>query len=146
MGNDGTPRDESPGRERAASDVNARPVAETIVRRERRRVCAWALATSFLWVITAAYLLILMFTYLAIVHPAVNELLTGGELSPEARQRYAAVIIGGLKALLWWPVMLIVAAACTTWFTLASRRATLRQIQASLAQISEQLKRMAPEP
>ncbi|MHC4100316.1 MAG: hypothetical protein ACYTGY_01805 [Planctomycetota bacterium] len=121
-------------------------MAETIVRRERRRMGAWAVVTSAFWVVTAAYLLILVFSYLAFVHPAVNELLTGGELSPQARQDYAAVIIGGLKALLWWPITLIAAAACTTLFTLASRRATLRQIQASLVEISEQLKQIVPEP
>jgi hypothetical protein len=40
----------------------------------------------------------------------------------------------------------VVAAAGSIWFTLASRRATLRQIQTSLGQISEQLKQMAPTP
>ncbi len=96
--------------------------------------------------ITAAYLLILVFTYLVLLHPAVNEFVTGGEMSDRARQDFATAIIDWIWALLWWPITLIVAAGATTWFTLASRRATLRQIQTSLAQISAQLTRLAPEP
>ena len=38
---------------------------------------------------------------------------------------------------------LTAAAACTTGFILASRRATLRQIQASLAEISAQVRQLA---
>ncbi|MHC4589052.1 MAG: hypothetical protein ACYTAQ_06860 [Planctomycetota bacterium] len=94
---------------------------------ERWRVRLWATATAGLWVVTAAYLLILVFTYLMLLHPAVNEFVTGGEMNERARQDFAAAIIDWVWALLWWPVTLIVAAACTTWFTLASRRATLRQ-------------------
>ena len=146
MPSDETPYEGLPGRERTSSETAARPVAELIVRRERRRVGAWAVTTAVLWAITGLYLLVLIFTYLSIIHPAVNELLTGGELSPQSRQEHATAIIGGLKALCWWPILLIVAAGCTTWFTLASRRATLRQIQASLAQISDQLRQMAREP
>ncbi|MHC4718696.1 MAG: hypothetical protein ACYS5V_17155, partial [Planctomycetota bacterium] len=103
------------------------PVAESIVRRERWRVRLWATATAGLWVVTAGYLLTLVFTYLLFLHPVVNEFVTGGELSERHRQDFATAIIDWVWALLWWPVTLIVAAACTTWFTLASRRATLRQ-------------------
>ena len=135
-----------PNEEQRQDESDARPVAEAIVRRERWRVRLWATATAGLWVVTAAYLLILVFTYLMLLHPAVNEFVTGGEMNDRARQDFAAAIVDWVWALLWWPVTLIVAAACTTWFTLATRRATLRQIQASLAEISEQLKRLAPEP
>jgi hypothetical protein len=134
-----------PNEETRRDESDARPVAESIVRRERRRVRLWAVATTGLWVLTAAYLLILVFTYLALLHPAVNEFVTGGEMNDQARQDFAGAIIDWIWALLWWPITLVVAAGCTTWFTLASRRATLQQIQASLAQISEHIKQMAPE-
>ncbi|MHC4106524.1 MAG: hypothetical protein ACYS7M_12300 [Planctomycetota bacterium] len=52
----------------------------------------------------------------------------------------------GDRALLIRPIVLIAAAACTTGFTFASRRATLRQIQASPADISERLRQMAQKP
>jgi hypothetical protein len=135
-----------PNEENRQEDSDPRPVAESIVRRERWRLRLWAAVTASLWVVTASYLLILVFTYMLFIHPNTNELLTGYELSDQARQDYAAAVIDALWALLWWPITLVVAAAGTIWFTLASRRATLRQIQASLAEISEQLKRMAPQP
>ncbi|MHC4217809.1 MAG: hypothetical protein ACYSU7_05060 [Planctomycetota bacterium] len=121
-------------------------MADSIVRRERWRVRLWAVATAGLWVVTAAYLLILVFTYLLLLHPAVNEFVTGGDMNDRARQDFATALIDWFWALMWWPVTLVVAAAGTIWFTLASRRATLRQIQASLAEISEQLRTMAPQP
>ncbi|MHC4141291.1 MAG: hypothetical protein ACYSUF_05185 [Planctomycetota bacterium] len=135
-----------PNEEKRQDESDARSVAESIVRRERWRVRLWAAATAGLWVVTAAYLLILVFTYMLLLHPAVNEFVTGGEMNDRAREDFAAAIIDWLWALLWWPITLVVAAAGSIWFTLASRRATLRQIQASLAQISDQLKQMVPEP
>jgi hypothetical protein len=135
-----------PNEEQRQDESDARPVAEAIVRRERWRVRLWATATAGLWVVTTAYLLILVLTYLVLLHPVVNELVTGSEMSDRARQEFATAIIDWVRALLWWPVTLIVAAAATTWFTLASRRATLRQIQASLAAISAQLRQLAPGP
>jgi hypothetical protein len=135
-----------PNEEKRQDESDARPVAESIVRRERWRVGLWAAATAGLWVVTAAYLLILVFTYMLFFHPAVNEFVTGGEMNERARQDFATAIIDWLWALLWWPITLVVAAAGSIWFTLASRRATLRQIQTSLGQISEQLKQMAPTP
>jgi hypothetical protein len=121
-------------------------MAESIARRGRRRVRFWAAAAGGLWVVTAAYLLILVFLYLLFLNPPVHALLTGCELGEQARENFAAAIIDWLRALLWWPATLVVAAAGTIWFTLASRRATLRQIQAGLADISAQLERMAAGP
>jgi hypothetical protein len=133
-----------PNEEKRQDESDARPVAESIVRRERCRVRLWATLTAGLWLLTSAYLLTLVFTYMLLFHPAVNEFVTGGEMNDRARQDFAGAIIDWLWALLWWPITLVVAAAGSIWFTLASRRATLRQIQASLAQISDQLKQMVP--
>jgi hypothetical protein len=135
-----------PDEEQRRAESDARPMAESIVRRERWRVRLGAAVTAGLWVATAAYLLILVYSYLYLLHPVVNELLTGGELNERTRQDFSVAIITWFRALAWWPITLVVAAAAATWFTLASRRATLRQIQASLTDISEQLRRMVPEP
>ena len=116
-----------------------------IASRERRRVRRWAIATTALWVVAAAYFVVLLSLYLVFLHPVIHEFLTNpyardGELSVHA---YA--LIAGLKALMFWPVLLALAAICTVLFTLASRRATLRQIQSSLTEISEQLTRLASD-
>lgn len=120
----------------------ARPNLDEIASRERRRVRCWAIATTVLWVIATAYFLILLLAYMVFIHPVMHEILTNPDARPIADDAHAYALIGGLKALLFWPVLLALAAVCTTLFTLASRRATLRQIQSSLANISEQLKRL----
>jgi hypothetical protein len=146
MANDEKPPDELVESDAAVAETPAPRVAEAVMRRQRRWVWAWAIATAALWAITALYLLVLVGIYLVLVHPAVNELLTGGELGPVAQQEINTLIVNTVKALFLWPVALTAAAICTILFTLASRRATLRQIQASLAEISAQLKQMAEQP
>lgn len=46
-------------------------------------------------------------------------------------------MLAGLKAMLFWRILLLLVAASTAAFTLASCRATLLQIQAGLAEIDE---------
>jgi hypothetical protein len=126
-----------------ASKVSGPELAERIIRRQRLWVRVWAIASAGFWVVTALYLLVLVGAYLVFVHPAVQEVFTVAEEMPAShRERAAEMILLALKALFIWPILLIVAAACTTGLTLVSRRATLRQIQVSLADISEQLRRL----
>ncbi len=122
------------------TSATAAPTVDQIARRERWRVRCWAIATVVLWVVTAAYLLGLLWSYMVLLHPKFHEFLTSEETGPAQMQGFARFLISWFKALLVWPVLLFAAAACTTIFTLASRRATLRQIQGSLAEISEQLR------
>lgn len=128
-----------------ASGAPTSPPEERIVRRERWRVQLWAVATGALWVVTALYLLVLLWFYVVFVHPVLHEHFTSEYVDPSAMKPRMMLVISLLKALLWWPGLLFLAAACTTLFTLASRRATLRQIHARLAEISEQLKALATQ-
>jgi hypothetical protein len=121
-------------------------IVDEITRRERRRVRVWAIASGALWVLAAAYLLGLLWFYVCFLHPVFHEYFTSGEINPDVIKPRMTLVITLLKALLWWPGLLFLAAASTTLFTLASRRATLRQIQASLAEISAQLKGLAAKP
>lgn len=119
---------------------------ERITRRERWKVRAWAIAAIVLWIAAAAYLLALLWVYAVFIHPVINEFFTGEYLNPEAAGAMKPrmfVIAKLMLAALYWPALLSLAAVCTVLFTLASRRATLRQIQASLAEISTQLKALA---
>ena len=129
--------------EETRHDISSpQPAAAAVTQRERRRVGYWAAATGALWAVTTAYLLVLVFLYLLFLNPPLHALLTGSEFSEQARADLAAAIIDWFRALLWWPVTLVVAAAGTIWFTLAARRATLRQVRAGLAEVSAQLARM----
>lgn len=113
---------------------------ERIILRERKRVRWWAIATAGLWIITAALFFAICYVYMVFVNPLVVELLTA---SNENWGQLRSATFYGLSALLVWPILLFLSAACTTGFILASRRATLRQIQADLARITEQLKALA---
>ena len=124
----------------------AGPDIERIRTRERLRVRLWAIGTAVLWIITAGYLVALLLGYLVLIHPALHEHFTYDDADPAHMERIMAPILLGLKALLVWPILLLVSAACTTGLVLASRRATLRQIQASLARISEQLRTLTTNP
>jgi hypothetical protein len=116
------------------------PALEQILQCERRRVRRWAIATGALWVITVGYLFSLIYFYATFLHPVFNEYFTTPDANPEAMKPRMRVVIYLLQAMLYWPILLFLAAACTVFFTLATRRATLRQIQASLAEISAELK------
>jgi hypothetical protein len=124
----------------ATTAGSAADSVERVMRRERRRVRWWAIVTVALWVITAAYLLGLIVFYAVFLHPRFHEFFTAPDIDAEFMKPGMMALFTLLKAVLWWPAILFAAAVSTTLFTLASRRATLRQIQTSLAEISAQLK------
>ncbi len=133
----------------AAERTFATPDVERIVRRERWRVRLWATATAALWIIAVVYLFGLVWVYAVLIHPVINEFFTGEYTNPDAAAAMKprmVVVAKLLLASLYWPALLFLAAACTLFFTLASRRATLRQIQASLAEISAQLRQLTTRP
>lgn len=127
----------------ARNGGSAAAAVEFVAHRERRRVRRWAIATIALWLLTAVYFVALLGAYLVFVHPVLNEFLTNQEYRQGDLTEHARVIITGLMALMYWPALLLLAAGCTIMFILATRRATLRQIQISLAEISTQLKAVA---
>jgi hypothetical protein len=124
----------------------APPDLNAIIRRERWRVRLWATATIGLWIATAFYLFGLLWFYAMMIHPVINEFFTTDYVDPSAMKPRMAVIAKLLLAALYWPALLVLAGTCTLFFTLASRRATLRQIQAHLADISAQLRELAQRP
>ena len=121
------------------------PPLDRIMHRERRRVRRWAIAAGTAWVIAVGYLFGLIYFYLVFIHPVLHEYFTSPHVDPEAMKPRMRTVIYLLQAVLYWPILLFVAAACTVFFTLATRRATLRQIQASLAEISAELKARIPQ-
>jgi hypothetical protein len=122
------------------SDAPHAPDIRRIVRSEKRRMRLWTATTAGLWIITTAYFIGLWLCYMVFVHPALHELLSQEEVDAALLVNVKAVLLIGLKALVVWPLLLLVSAACTTWLVLTSRRSTLRQMHANLAQISEQLR------
>jgi hypothetical protein len=143
MATGGNLKDALLGQDGGAANLTSSSIVDQISARERKRVRRWAILTVALWLITAMYFAVLLWGYLVFVHPAIQELLARDEYDPERFKTHMRVLIAGLTALLYWPASLLLAAGCTTWFTIISRRATLRQIQASLAQIGEHLRSLS---
>jgi hypothetical protein len=119
---------------------------DAILRRERNRVRWWGALTASLWIATAGYVAFLGVAYLVYVQPQIAAYMAvdqDRQMDTLYMERILVLIAFGLKAFLVWPVLLCLAAAGTTLFVLASRRATLREIQRSLVSISEQVRILA---
>jgi hypothetical protein len=144
---------------KALLDLDARTLAGAadpreptmrILDRDRRRVWWWSAITIAFWI--AALLMVLwMLVAMALLMPLEAHLRNEAEmaregLTPEMRAdaelkahiMFRMVTVGITASV----GILALAAGSTVFLVLASRRATLRQINASLLEISEQLKQL----
>lgn len=122
----------------------------TILDRDRRRVRfltgltlgVWLLSTALIWVVLVKFGL--LFPEMAKLRmDAERGLLTAAQQA----QMKDALLLGfqkGTLVIAFSVAVLGVAAFCSVLLNLASRRATLRQINASLVEISAQLKGSTP--
>ena len=142
---------------RALLDLDARTLAGAADPREpmmrildgdRRRVWWWSAITITFWILTL-FMVLWMLVALALLMPFEAHLRNADEvaragMTPELLQQaelqahiMSRMITVGITASIG---VLALAAGSTVFLVLASRRATLRQINASLLEISEQLK------
>jgi hypothetical protein len=138
--------------EQLAGNPNARQQTWKILERDRRRVWWLTAITVTLW--AAAILMVLaMLVAFGLVFPLQAKLRDPAELArlpPEMRQdaqfkaqiAFQMVTVGVTCSV----GILAMAALSTVLLVLASRRATLRQINASLLEISQQLKELRDRP
>jgi hypothetical protein len=111
-------------------------MVQQVVAQSRRRVRLWGWAAAILWAIVGVHLFVLRVATLFVAYFIVPMRLNEGRGYPNTfwlASNIAAMI---------WPMLLCAAALSTMKFILVSRRATLRQIQAELACISAQVKRL----
>ncbi len=123
-----------------ASD--ARWLTAKIVKRDRHRVRLLAGLTILFWLLAVAGVVVLIYTYLTALDPRLGAYAAGGR---EFQQDAGVwVVIGRVTAwiFLGCVTVLLLAAFSTVLLIFSSRRATLRQINASLMQISEQLNQL----
>jgi hypothetical protein len=133
-----------------ASAIGSVPDAPEITRRvldrDRRRVRLLAGLTVFLWV-TAALGIVLVLGALLHVHPAMLQTIPRGA-SPADRERFEHVRLMMLEkstAVVAISVAVLALAALGTVFLLfAAHTATIRRVNATLVEISEQLKQLRP--
>jgi hypothetical protein len=129
--------------------VTAGPEIERIIESDRRRVKWLTRLTVGLWILAAAGAL-LIFIVGGLVFPMIAKTLKeAGEGTLEqpdtpflmlAKLTAMSILFGSLSF-----VVLVAAGLATVTLVFRSRRATLRQINANLLQISEQLKQWKPK-
>jgi hypothetical protein len=137
---------------RLAGVPDARQQTWRIVQRDSRRVWWLTVLTVVLWA-AALVMVLLMLIALALLMPLqakLNQPEQLARLSPEMQkdaqlsaQITFQMITVGITASVG---ILSLAAISTVILVLASRRATLRQINASLLEISQQLAQLRPAP
>jgi ABC-type Fe3+ transport system permease subunit len=131
------------GGEQSALDVAA--LTQRVLMRDRRRV--WILGI----VCVIAWMAVVMLPWATIL-PMIAKIAQTSLVPPadatamgrEERLRLAIAIKEGIVATFLGSVAsMLVAALCTVCLIVVSRRATLRQVNARLAEISDQLKTLA---
>lgn len=153
--------DDNLGKALLRADADSPSVAEETTRllldRERRRIRNLAWATALLWISALAGISAAICGYVLIVAPKLRFILLFDPGSAPGEEAQRKLMLDGyilLDKILMWSlvgslVLLAVAALFTVRLILTSRRATLRQINSNLLEISEQLKelrRTEPRP
>jgi hypothetical protein len=130
--------------EAIASGPDAQQITRRVLARDRRRVRLLAALTIVLWV-TAALGIVLVLGALLFVHPAMMRPIRGG-ITAADRERFEHVRLMMLEkatAVVAISVaVLALAALGTVFLVLASRGATIRQVNATLVEISGRLKQL----
>jgi len=124
----------------AQAAPDPRELTRKILARDRRRVRRLTGLAALFWVLAVAGLGLLIWQYFKSLAPRLGAYVEGRR---EFQQDAAVwLLIGNASAgiILACIIALLLAAVCTVLLILASRRATLRQINANLVEICEQLK------
>ena len=126
--------------------ADTRHLTRHILARDSNRVRLLAGLSTFFWILTAVGVVCLCPFYVIVVAPRLRAYRAGRAQLENDWNDWA---IAGDLAVYWilaCIISLLLAAICTVLLTLVSRRATLRQINASLVEISEQLKQLRQLP
>jgi hypothetical protein len=115
-----------------------------VLQRDRSRVKFLAWATALLWILAAGGMLSVIYLFFEYLVPRLHWIAREPERFQQAQDREVWVVIGEWVGLVLGGsfVALLVAALATVLLVLATRRATLRQINANLSAIAEQLRQL----
>lgn len=121
---------------------DSRQLTHEILQRDSRRIRRLTYLTALFWMLTAASVISLCPFYIIVVAPRLQAYQAGRAQLENDWNDWA--MAGNLAAgwIFACIVFLLLAAGCTIFLILFSRRATLRQINASLLEISERLKQL----
>jgi hypothetical protein len=123
-----------------------RQLTQRILDRDRRRIRSLVVLATLFWLVTAAGIVSLCPFYVIMVAPRLRAYQAGRAQLANDWNDWATVGDWAVYWILACIITLMLAALCTVLLILLSRWATLRQINASLLAISEQLKQLTQPP
>jgi hypothetical protein len=123
-----------------AAAPDPRQLTRNILERDQRRIRLLAAVSVFFWLLTVAGIGVLLWFYFLHVSPRLGAYVAGRRQPQQDADIWLMVSDATAKILLACLIALLLAAVSTVVLVLASRRATLRQINANLVEISGQLK------
>jgi hypothetical protein len=128
------------------ADPTARAAMEKVLNRDRRLVRAITAGTVVLWVLVLASVVLLLRTYFFAIVPKANALMRaaneGDSRLDQGTTVFAKALSMGVAITVGTVGLLSLATLGTVALVFASRRATLRQINLSLLDISNQLREL----
>jgi hypothetical protein len=132
----------------SAGAIDGKTMLAAGMKREQSRVRGWTIGAIAMWILVAGLLGLihwaaLVFVYPKLIHTWTEAAGLAEDANRELTGALATIVQMATAAHIIWAVLLLLASAMTIKLVLASRRATLGQIQASLAEMSEQLRELA---
>jgi hypothetical protein len=123
-----------------ASALDPRQQTAAVLSRDRRRVRRLAVLTVLLWLLAGAALGLMIWFHFLFIVPKLDAYVR----NLNWRDGMAWVLISKWAAgvILAFVAAMLLAALCTVLLVFSSRRATLRQVNANLLEISEQLRQL----
>ena len=138
-----------------SSPTEPRPgeMIDRVLTRDRRRVRRLAFVTATLWLVAVACIPLFFAAFATFILPKANYLaqetflherkLSDRQLADDAQTVLLTTAKLGMVVVTASVLVLLLAAWGTVWLVGASRRATLRQVNANLAEIAEALRKRA---
>jgi hypothetical protein len=139
--------------DKVAAEPNAAQLTQPILDRDKRRVHLLTGLTIATWVVAGLLILCVLLSFIFIIIPQIKTLTqnteTGNLTSDQTLSILRMHTLMFLKSsiLIAFSVLIMAAAALfTVLLIFASRQATLRQVTANLAEVSQQLKILRSSP
>jgi hypothetical protein len=121
------------------SDIDPRQLARNVVQRDRRRVRLLAGVAAFFWIVATGGAVWLATLYFVMIEPRLNAYANGRAQIENDWKDWAVAGDKAATVLIVCLFALLLAALSTVLLTVLSRHATLRQINASLIELTERL-------
>jgi predicted membrane protein len=136
--------------DKVAAAPNATQLTQDILNRDRRRVHWLTGLTIATWIVAGLMILVVLGAFVFTVIPHVKTLtqdINAGNLTSEQTVRilhmHTVMFLKSSILIAFSVFIMAVAALFTVLLIFASRHATLRQVTANLADVSEQLKKLS---